>query len=372
MPALNLLIKPASGSCNLRCEYCFYRELYQARDPGSECLMKLDTLEQIIKKAMDYAQDECVIGYQGGEPTLAGLDFYRDAVRLQEQYNTRNLVIHNTIQTNGYRLNKEWFPFLAEKGFLVGISLDGTRELHDRYRKTRQGRETFDGVMDTIRLCRRYGVPFNILTVVTRDSAVCVGRIYQFFKRERFQYLQFIPCLDPFGKEKGMEEYSLSPAEYGGFLIRLFDLWYADVLRGEQPYIRQFENYLALLLGNPAECCDMNGVCGRQNVIEADGSVYPCDFYAMSAFKLGNLKECSFEEIEEHRRVSGFIKESQEAQKLCSECSYFRICRGGCKRNRLLLPSGKYGGNYFCESYKMFFAHALPGLMEIASHITAG
>ena len=120
MPALNLLIKPASGSCNLRCEYCFYRELYQARDPGSERLMKMDTLEQIMKKAMDYAQDECVIGYQGGEPTLAGLDFYRDAVRLQEQYNTRNLVIHNTIQTNGYRLDREWFPFLAEKDFWWG------------------------------------------------------------------------------------------------------------------------------------------------------------------------------------------------------------------------------------------------------------
>ena len=167
-----------------------------------------------------------------------------------------------------------------------------------------------------------------------------------------------------------MEEYSLSPAEYGGFLIRLFDLWYADVLRGEQPYIRQFENYLALLLGNPAECCDMNGVCGRQNVIEADGSVYPCDFYVLDDWKLGNIRSNSFEEMNQAREDLDFVSLSRNVPDKCKECRWYPLCRNGCRRDRTLLSDGRTPGlNSYCESYQDFFSYAYPRLLEMARSI---
>ncbi|MEE0806419.1 MAG: SPASM domain-containing protein, partial [Acutalibacteraceae bacterium] len=187
-----------------------------------------------------------------------------------------------------------------------------------------------------------------------------------FYKRNRLRYLQFIPCLDPIGDAPGGEPYSLTPADYGDFLCALFDLWYRDAKRGEAVSIRQFENYIEMLLGYPPEACGMAGVCGMQHVVEADGSVYPCDFYVLDAYRLGNLCTDSFETIGERRKALGFIEQSRAVDAKCRSCGFFPLCRGGCRRHRPVQADGTLGRNIFCAGYEKFFAHAAPRLQELA------
>ena len=228
MPPLNLLIKPSSGMCSLNCTYCFYHDLMSKREVPSYGFMSEETSRALIRKALAYATGQCSFGFQGGEPTMIGLDFYQTFVELVKEYNHKNLEISYFIQTNGYLLSEEWVRFLADNHFLIGISLDGTIHTHNRYRKNYDGKGSFDQVMDTIGLCNRYKAEYNILTVVNKATAMSVRKVYQFYRRQDFRYLQFIPCLDPLGSEKGKEEYSLLPEEYGRFLCKLFDLWYDD------------------------------------------------------------------------------------------------------------------------------------------------
>ena len=366
MESLHIMLKPASGQCNLRCSYCFYHDLVGKREQGSYGLMGEDTLEAVVQKALGEATRRCTIAFQGGEPTLAGLGFFRRTVDLQRRYNVRRIPIENSIQTNGLLLDEEWAAFLGENHFLVGISLDGTRETHDCNRRDPLGEGTFHRVMGAIRLLEKHGVDFNVLTVVNRQTAAHAERIYRFYQRSRLGYLQFIPCLDPIGEEAGGHPYSLGPADYGRFLCRLFDLWYQDALAGVAPSIRQFENYVEMLLGYPPEACGMAGACGVQYVVEADGSVYPCDFYVLDGFRLGNLREDSFAQVDRRREELGFLPQSRAVAAPCRGCPWFPLCRGGCRRYRPLLPDGSLGVSAFCESYRAFFAHALPRLQELA------
>lgn len=220
MPPLNLLIKPASGACNLRCRYCFYYDLTEHREISSYGMMKPEVLEEVIRKALEYAEGECTIAYQGGEPTLAGLDFFRQSVLFQQKHNHKGLTIHNAIQTNGMALDEEWAKFLSKNNFLTGISVDGTSKTHDAFRKDPQDRDTFSRVMKTIRLFREHQVEFNILTVVNAYTAKQIQEIYRFYRAKNFRYLQFIPCLDPLGEEPGHREYSLTPKAYGEFFMQ--------------------------------------------------------------------------------------------------------------------------------------------------------
>lgn len=287
MRSVHIMIKPASGMCNLNCRYCFYHDIVEKREQRSYGFMEEKTLEAVVRKGLAAATQDCTIAFQGGEPTLIGLDFYRSVVALQKKYNVNRVRIHNAIQTNGLALNAEWADFLRENRFLVGISLDGVKATHDVNRLDAHGAGTFNRVMQAVQLLESRGVEYNILTVVNRQTAAHAGQIYSFYKRNRLRYLQFIPCLDPIGDAPGGEPYSLTPADYGDFLCALFDLWYRDAKRGEAVSIRQFENYIEMLLGCPPEACGMAGVCGMQHVVEADGSVYPCDFYVLDGYRLG-------------------------------------------------------------------------------------
>lgn len=363
MPPINLLIKPASGLCNMRCRYCFYYDITQKRQQESFGFMDIPTMEAVIKKALAYSDDSCTFAFQGGEPTLVGLDFYKAVIEAEKKYNVKNVKIYHAIQTNGLDISEAFAKFLANEHFLVGISLDGTIHTHDAYRKDSKGEGTFYRIMKTIDLFNKYGVEYNILTVVNKKTASAVRKIYQFYKKNNFKYLQFIPCLDPLEEVAGNNEYSLTPTLYGEFLRTLFDLWYDDVSKGNEISIRQFENYIILLTGKQAESCDMNGYCSIQNVVEADGEVYPCDFFVLDAYKLGNLKYCDFEDINRRRKEIRFIEESFSHPDVCKECKYYGICRNGCKRHRVM--SGD-GSNYFCESYKIFFEHALDRLKNMA------
>ncbi len=369
MPPLSLLIKPASGLCNLRCRYCFYHDVAENREIDSYGIMTGETIENVLKKALAAADREITIAYQGGEPTLAGLDFFRETVEMQKRHNKKRLAVHNAIQTNGVHLDDAWARFFHDNRFLVGLSIDGIMDVHDENRLDAKREGTFARVMQTADLFDRYKVEYNILTVVTLRLARRIRAAYRFFKKRGFGYLQFIPCLDPLGEPFGGHDYSLTPQAYGQFLCDLFDLWYADIEAGEAPSIRDFDNYVQMLMGYPPESCNLRGVCGMQYVVEADGSVYPCDFYVLDDMRLGNLNEEDFPQIDRRRAEIGFIEASEPLDPACGACEYLNICRGGCRRHRE--TGAALGRTYFCESYKMFFAHALPGLSAIARALMA-
>ena len=373
MPALSLLIKPASGNCNMRCRYCFYADELDNREIRSYGKMSVDTMHTIVDKAMEYGDYECTIAFQGGEPTLAGLDFYRDLVAYVTAHeNPKKLKIHYALQTNGYLINEEWAAFLGENHFLVGVSLDGLKEIHDRYRLDAAGKGTYQRVISAIRLLEKHQVEYNILTVVTAATARNGQKIYNYFKKNHFGYQQYIECLDPIGEEPGQHEYSLTPEKYGEFLKSMFDAWYLDMRSGTYVYDRYFENLMMIMAGQQPESCNMRGVCGKQWVFEADGSVYPCDFYALDQWRLGNIQENSFEEMDEKRDELGFIQWSMRQQEDCQKCRWFGLCRNGCRRNREPVTAEHTNRNYFCKSYQMFFEYAYPRLTEIYQLYMAG
>ncbi|WP_367568023.1 anaerobic sulfatase maturase [Lacrimispora sp.] len=367
MPPINVLIKPASGNCNMRCDYCFYYDTMCKREQSSYGFMSLETLEKVIQKVLAYAKGSCTFAFQGGEPTLCGLDFFEKSILFQKRYNINHVKIQNALQTNGYHLNQEWAEFFVKNNFLIGVSLDGGPKIHNRYRKNTKGEETFFKVMKNVELFQKAGVEFNILSVVNGATAPAIRKTYEFYRKNHLNYLQFISCLDPMGEPPGSREYSLTPEAYGRFLTDLFDLWYEDLQLGRQPYIRHFENYIGILLGQFPESCDMQGICGKQYVVEADGSVYPCDFYVMDRYRLGNFCKNSVEEIDQVREQIGFIKESQQKETACLNCRYEALCRGGCKRTR---QADQDHHQYFCQSYKMFFDACLPKMLEIAKRIS--
>lgn len=368
MPPIQLMIKPVSGSCNMRCTYCFYADEAGKREQPCYGAMSLDTLEAVVSKALAQAEGSCAFAFQGGEPTLAGLDFYTALLEIEKRHNARRLPIHHALQTNGYLIDAQWARFLAEKRFLVGLSLDGVRETHDAFRRDGAGRGTHARVMQAAQLLQSAGVQFNILTTVNAQTAKAVRRIYGFYRRSNLLYQQYIPCLDPLGEARGRHSYSLTPAMYADFLKALFDLWYDDVAHGRFIYIRYFENLVGMLLGEPPESCGMNGCCSPQYVVEADGSVFPCDFYALDAYRLGSLAEDSFDQIDDRRGEIGFIERSLAQAPECAACRWRALCRGGCRRDREA-QGGTLGLNALCPAYKAFFEYAAPRLLHVARSV---
>jgi uncharacterized protein len=351
--------------CNLRCSYCFYHDIAHNREKVDYGFMSLETLEIIMKKALLNAVDYASFTYQGGEPTLIGLDFFKHSISLQEKYNVHGVTIHNSIQTNGYKLTDEWAKFFKDNNFLVGISLDGLKKTHDKCRKNAAGEGSFTDIMEGINLLWKYKVDFNILTVVNSVTARKISEIYHFYSRKGFSYLQFIPCLDPIQESADQLEYYLDAETYGDFLITLFELWYEDLNQGKWIHIREIENYIQVLAGYPAEACGMSGSCNIQNVIEADGSIYPCDFYVLDTYRLGNIRDSDFLEIWKSEDTKRFINDSIPLSNKCLSCKYYQLCRGGCKRYRTVFTEGAYL-NKFCNSYERFFDATLSRMQRIA------
>ncbi len=369
MPPISVLIKPASSQCNMSCSYCFYCDEAEKRAQRSYGTMSAQTLKNVIRRTM--LRSEGMIGYafQGGEPTLAGLDFFRQAVELERQYNKNNIRVDNSLQTNGLLIDEEWCRFLAREHFLVGLSVDGTEDIHDSLRRTGAGEPTFTRVCRAAETMDAFGVDYNILTVVTPRAARNIRAIYSLYRDRGWDYQQYILCLAPLGESAGESGYVPSPEEYGQFLIDLFDLWYADLLRERQPYIRQFENYVALAAGRIPESCDQRGTCGLQYVVEGDGSVYPCDFYVLDEYRLGNFNTDRLDAIDEARRRIGFVERSEKLTLDCPECPYYRLCRGGCQRCREWDAGAEVYKNVFCEGYRMFFAHSYERFMDIGRQL---
>ena len=366
MKAISVLIKPASGNCNLRCKYCFYNSIIRNRETENYGMMDLDTLEILVKKVFESADIACTFAFQGGEPTLVGLDFYKTLIELQKKYNTKNIQVNNALQTNGIVIDDNWAKFLNKNNFLVGLSLDGPKDIHDTNRTDVNKKGSYNTVMNAVRLFNKYGVEYNILFVVNAYVARHITKIYNFFKKQKFNYLQFIPCLDPLEEKPGGHEYSLTPEKYATFLKTLFDLWHEDVVKGKMISIRTFDNYIGMLLGYRPEACGMMGECNCQFVIEADGGVYPCDFYVYDDWYMGNIKEQSFEELYNSNTAKNFIDVSKHVSPECKQCKWANICRGGCRRTREPFENGKPVLNYYCPSYMEFFEYAMPRMQQLA------
>lgn len=357
--SVSLLIKPASAACNLRCDYCFYRDIGENREIPNCGMMSPETLEILTRKAFATASHSCTFAFQGGEPTLAGLDFFKKALAFQKKYNKKHIPVNNVLQTNGTLLNEEWAEFLSKNQFLVGLSLDGCEALHDFHR----GAGTHKKVLAAAELLKRHQVSFNVLAVVTRETVGQVSEMYAFFREQGLSWLQFIPCLDPLGASG---EDRLTAEGYGQFLKELFDLWYRDIQAGNFIYIQYFENLVGLLRGCPPGTCASNGFCSIQHVIEADGSVYPCDFYALDPWKLGNIRTDDLGEFVRTERARQFVARSHEVPKRCKLCRYAPVCRGGCRRDYVTNPRNQAQENRLCRAYRMFFDYAWDRLLRLA------
>ena len=361
-----LLIKPASGACNLRCNYCFYADEMRSRTIPARPFMSAELFRTIIEKAVAHLQatrdNTLSIGFQGGEPTLAGLPFFRSAVEAVRALAPRSVRVSFFLQTNGIAVDDEFAAFFAQNRFLIGLSLDGPSEIHNLHRLDPEGSGTQKTVLRAAAILKKHNCEFNILTVVTKECARHPQQIYRFFQKQGFTYQQYIPCIAPLdGTEM---PYALTAEEYGSFLCRIFDLWYNDVAAGKQVYHREFENYVGILLGRPPEECGMVGCCSLQYLIESDGLVYPCDFYALDDHLLGDLKTDDFKGIDEKRKEMRFIERSYILPDECRKCEYVSLCRGGCYRNR-----DESGKNRFCAAYRTFFPYALPRMLDLAKRL---
>ena len=371
MPPLSVMIKPASSDCNLDCEYCFYKSLSEKRKLKSYGQMDLDLLEEIVKTAFATADGACNFAFQGGEPTLVGLEFYQHLLQFIRKYNTNNIKVNKSIQTNGIRINKEWAKFFADNNFLVGISLDGPQKIHDLYRVDHANRGTQQQVMEAIKLLEQAGAEYNILTVVNAEVANNPTAVYDFFKQQGFNYLQFIKCLDPVDEKPGQSSHSLLPEDYAQFLKTLFDLWYQDLKQGQMISIRYFDNLVQMAMGEQPEACDMSGTCNCQFIIEADGSVYPCDFYVTDKWKLGNIRDDDFSTLYNSQRAQEFMSETHFVAEECKSCQWFKLCRGGCRRTQESAGSDKLELDYFCPAYQDFFQSAAARILKLAQVFNA-
>jgi uncharacterized protein len=328
--------------------------------------MSLKVLEELIKQTMIQSPPQISFGWQGGEPTLMGLSFFRKAVEYQAKYGEGKSV-GNGLQTNGILIDQEWSNFLAEYNFLVGLSLDGPEHIHDHYRLAKNGKGTWKKVNDRAKMLLDSNVATNALIVVNDYSANFPEEIYNYHKEIGLNYMQFIPCVetDPANKNKAAE-FSVSDEKYGEFLNKIFDLWHADIKDGDAAVsVRYFDSVFHKYVGMEAPECTLAKVCGTYLTIEHNGDVYSCDFFVENDWKLGNVMTHKLDEMLNSPRQETFGNLKAELPEECKTCKWLMKCQGGCTKDRIRDPQDN-GSNHFCLSYKMFFEHADEKLKVLA------
>ena len=364
MKQVSLLIKPVSGLCNMRCAYCFYADEAAHRTVKNAGMMTPETAGALIRNAFSCAEKRGTVSFafQGGEPTLAGLDFFRGFVRMAEEQAPADVAVQWGIQTNGLQLNGEWAAFLADHRFLTGISIDGDAASHDAFRRDAQGNGTYQRVKRSLDLLLDHRVETNILCVVNSRTAKAPRSTYRSLKALNTGFLQFIPCLDPLELSRGSMKWSLTPEAYGQFLCGTFDEWFRDWQNGQYTSVRFFDDLVHLAMGMPPSTCASCGQCGGYLVVEADGSVYPCDFYALDEWRLGSVRE-PFSDLMKSETMRSFVQRSARKPAACGACPCFALCRGGCPRD---WTDGDRGTeNYFCRAYTGMFQYIWPRLMRV-------
>ncbi len=356
MPPLTVLIKPASGRCNMRCRYCFYVDEMANRDAGVRPNMTSQQADTLVRRAFLYADSFVSFMFQGGEPTLAGLDYFRAFAQSVKKWNTRGIEVRYALQTNGYDLNDEWLAFFKEHNFLLGVSLDGDAALHDALRPDAHGHGTHARITNTLQRLQKAQVDTNILCVVSGSVAEQPDRVWDALSP--YKYLQFIACLDGLNGETG--PWSVSDEQFLHFLRGTFRRYVQAIDRGQYVSVRWYDNWVRMLLGHAPDTCAMQGRCVCGFTVESDMSVYPCDFYALDEWKLGNLTTDSFARLNKSQAADAFIAESLPVPDLCRACEWYPLCRNGCRRERV------NGLHRFCKAYKAFFPEAIGDLKRIA------
>jgi uncharacterized protein len=357
---LSLLVKPVSADCNMGCEYCFYLRPSDPYRFQERRLMDDGTLRAMISGHMKSAGRCASFGWQGGEPLLAGLEFFRKVVAYQEHYGLSGQLVSNNLQTNGLLLDDSWARFFRQYNFFVGVSLDGPEEDHNRYRRTADGKNGFQETMKGIRVLRDHGVDFSILSVVNDRTAQKPAEIYGFFLQNGFDRLQFIPCVERDRETGEARDYSVWVEDYRDFLCTLFDVWYNDGRPAAS--IRLFENVLAVFLGVEPEICSFKNRCGSYAVVEYNGDIYPCDFFVEEGWLLGNLRDTPLSELMKKRKRREFNQRKTEQSSGCGACEWNFICRFGCQHYRS--PEGK---NVLCGAYREFFRYTKQRFLTLAA-----
>lgn len=363
----HIMTKPIGPICNLDCAYCYYLEKQELYPGKYRFRMPEELLETYIRQYIESQPGPVVqFAWQGGEPTLMGLGFFRKVVALQEKYLPEGWRCFNALQTNGTLLTPEWCEFLREREFLVGISIDGPAPLHDHYRLDKKGRPTHAQVMEGLRLLQEHGVEYNVLCVVNRVNVKHPLEVYRFFKEQGVRHLQFIPLVERVG-ESGVSERTVPSREFGLFLAAIFDEWARNDI-GEV-YIQIFEESFAVWLGHEAQLCIFTESCGRALAMEHNGDLYACDHFVDPQYKLGNITELPIAELvnSEAQRAFGEAKRST-LPRYCLECEVRFICNGACPKDRFIqAPTGEPGLNYLCEGYRYFFNYIDPYMKEMAA-----
>ncbi len=369
----SLLIKPAGSLCNLDCEYCFY--LGKDEELGFDkalTVMPDEVLEQLVDDYLGYRFPSSVFTWQGGEPTVAGLDFFRKVVEYQMRLGKGGQSVANALQTNGILIDAEWAEFLRDYRFLVGVSLDGPAEIHDHHRLDRGGKPTWSRVMDGIGHLNAAGTEFNILSMITKLSQDRGREIYRWLVSQGFTHLQFIPCVeyDPSTGEPAPQ--NVTPEGYGRFLCDIFDEWYhaGDIHRIS---VRLFDAIVGKLTGNhQLSLCNHGDKCNHYLVVEKDGGVYPCDFYVEKKWSLGNIMEQPLAGMFNSDRQRSFAELKCSYPEPCLECSHLELCHGGCPKDRLAEGGGKYGKpTFLCEGLKKFFTHTEERMRGLAAEVVS-
>lgn len=361
----SLLIKPAGPDCNIACQYCFYSGKKELFSQMPQHRMDPDMMEKAIREFLPMAGGMAHIGFQGGEPTLRGLDFFRQTAAWCKKYKAPTQQVQLSLQTNGLLLNEEWATFLKEENFLVGLSVDGPQACHDTYRRGFDGSATHARVSHAMALLKAAEVDFNTLTVVTCGNADKPRELFDYFTREGSGYMQFIPCVEVIDGK--VAPYTAAPRQLGAFWIELFDLWYHD----GQPvtYIRLFDELLVSLMEFTSPGCPQRPRCAANLVVEHNGDIYPCDFFVEPGWKLGNLEAQSLAEICEHPLLPAFAQRKADTDAACTACRWRSLCWSDCPKYWLDnqgLPARK---SYWCESYRMLLEHAYPFLKKLQARL---
>jgi len=360
MKSNHIVIKPVSSACNIDCTYCYYKKVLINNHAQ---LMSLATLEIIVKKSFLETQQEVTFSFHGGEPLLAGLEFYNTFFELVEKYNTSHIDVFFTIQTNGLLIDDSWIRLFKKQHILIGVSLDGIQKTHDFYRMNYLNQGTFNAVLNSIHMLQKEGIEFNILTVLTDQVVLNIEDIYRFYRESDFSNLQFIEPMS-IKKDGSVEPYLLTNVLYKKFLFTLFELWKTDILNHHDVSIRFFENILNKVKNQEYKIpCFYKGVCTNQNVVEYSGNVYSCDLFVSDHAVLGNINDSSFSELPFKPSHIGFVKDSLNYHETCNACKYFYFCRGGCLKYKI---DNKYK---YCDAIYDFFDNKLKEFQSLAEFI---
>ncbi|HBG26007.1 MAG: anaerobic sulfatase maturase [Planctomycetes bacterium GWF2_41_51] len=362
--SFSLLIKPAGPDCNLNCKYCFYACKHKLFGDKAH-RMSEEIAERLISDFLSQGFINNSFAWQGGEPALMGLDFYKRVVEFQKKYSKNGIVISNSFQTNATLLNASWCKFFNEFNFLLGISLDGPKKFHDYYRNDYSGGPTFDKVMNAIELCRQNKVEFNIIVLLNNQNVKYPDELFDFFMENKFQYLQFIPCVEKDPITGKIADYSINGTEYGNFMCRIFERWREFGVT--KLSIRLFDSILNYFVYGSHTNCTFQRKCDDYIVIEHNGNAYCCDFFVDEDTRLGNIVQTPIYELFNNPIKQDFANRKKQLCNKCFVCHYSELCMGGCLKDRIVLDRNFANQNYLCDGYKMIFEKIAPQLASIAA-----